>query len=92
MRRQRIGGRHLPDDEQLLSGTNQPQIPARVFLDDGGVLAELSRPLAQACVFFPRLHERLSSRAILLSGLDHPGEALLANERVDRDDAANEDE
>jgi hypothetical protein len=82
---------HIFDDEELLTRPDQAQFPPGNLLDRLGILAQLTRLLAELRVFGARPYERGFERPVLLPRLDHGEQAAVADERVDDEHAADRD-
>jgi hypothetical protein len=85
------GGRiDVLHDEQLFAGLDETQVAAGQVFNRGRILTQPTRFVPKAGVLGADARQRLLERPVLLTLLQHLDQALLANQAVEHQHAADE--
>ena len=87
-----VGGRRVADDEQLLARFDQTEIAPCHFLECVRIRIDSFDLRSQPGVFRACRRDPLIERLRLLTLLQHLQDTLVADQRVDDEDAPGEDE
>src|SRR5262249_58628545 len=80
------------DDEHLLAGPDQAQIPAGDFLERLWILPEPADQIAQAGILAALARDRGRELIVLSTGTEHGDEPAFADERIDDDYRGDEEQ
>lgn len=87
-----IGLWDVLEDEELFARLDETELTAGEVLDRARIVLESLRLVSEPGVFGANVRQRLLERAILLPLLQHLEQALLADQRVEDQDAPHEHE
>src|SRR5262249_46633301 len=87
-----LGGGDVPDDEDLLTGPDQAELPAGNFFDRFGVFLEAARLFAEPCVVGALPRDRGRELVVFVARAEHGEETASADQAVHDDNRRDEDE